>query len=368
MKATVYSLRRIPILACLLLIGLPTASQAEEPDTEAAFAKLRSKDMDVRIEGLRALMTSLDPHLPGALFPLLSDEGNSTRRLAARAVGSRWWQIADARKPAFVKALKKNAASDREGEANMAKRAIGLLERDYSGPMFSRSPNKRWVIYERRGLPCLIDTENDSEELLGWSPAAEDHAWLDSSWGNGPLEGSVLWHPEFEAVALSIVLDRRVSTVWLWQHKGDLTKLSANAAVAILGHPPDSRFKPGGFYATVKGWAGKARRPKSGHRPPADAPVSTEAKHSTSKKSKNAPTQRASNPSHGRLSVHSIGSIERTVHRGRAGTAAGSGRSPHRCRRRVSRVWAMLRLQTHGASTLPQYRRDGCTTHPAPAA
>jgi len=257
MKATVCSLRRIPILACLLLFGLPTASKSAEPDTEEAFAKLRSKDMDVRIEALRALMTSLDPHIPGALFPLLSDEGNSTRRLAARAVGSRWWQIPDARKPAFVKALKKNAASDREAEANMAKRAIGLLERSYAGPMFSRSANKRWVIYERRGLPCLIDTENDSEELLGWSPAAEDHAWLDASWGNSALDGSALWHPEQETVALSIFLDRRVSTVWAWQHKNGLTKLSANAAVAILGHAPDSRFRPGGFYATVKGWKGK---------------------------------------------------------------------------------------------------------------
>lgn len=33
--------------------------------------------------------------------------------------------------------------------------------------VFSRSPSKRWVIDERHGKPCLIDTRTSTEEWLG---------------------------------------------------------------------------------------------------------------------------------------------------------------------------------------------------------
>lgn len=173
---------------------------------DAELARLRDPDMEVRIEALRTLMTSLDPRLPAALLPLLKDEGNSIRRLAARAIGSRWWQIPDTDAASFVSALKKNAnaGEDHYDEVNMANRAIGLLNRDYSGDMFSRSPNGRWVIYERRGLPCLIDTETGSEELLGWSEDGENGGWISAAWSNGNLDGTALWHPKHEIVALDM--------------------------------------------------------------------------------------------------------------------------------------------------------------------
>src|SRR5262249_16199860 len=75
-----------------------------------------------------------------------------------------------------------------EMEKNMADRAIGLLTRRYDSKMFSKSPNGRWVIYERYGLPCLIDTTTESEELLGW-PRTKNGGieMLVGSFGNVPF-------------------------------------------------------------------------------------------------------------------------------------------------------------------------------------
>jgi len=58
-----------------------------------AIQQLKSADAEVRIEAVRQLQTFLDSRIPDAMLPVLSDEGNSIRRLAARAIGSRWWQI-----------------------------------------------------------------------------------------------------------------------------------------------------------------------------------------------------------------------------------------------------------------------------------
>jgi hypothetical protein len=143
------------------------ASQSSGDPIDAFLAQLKKPEPDTRIAALRELETSLDPRIPDAMFPLLSDEGNSIRRLAARAIGSRWWQISN-EMPEFVEALRRNKKSEFEDERNMIARAIGLLKRDYTSEMFACSTNKRWAIYERRGLPCLIDTKTDTEELLGW--------------------------------------------------------------------------------------------------------------------------------------------------------------------------------------------------------
>ena len=122
--------------------------------------QLKDKDADVRIAALRELLTSLDSRIPEAMLSLLSDEGNSIRRLAARGIGSRWWQIPKEKTESYVNALQHNLRSeiDFEDEKNMAERAIGLLTKRYDSKMFSRSPNSRWVIYERYSFPCLIDT------------------------------------------------------------------------------------------------------------------------------------------------------------------------------------------------------------------
>lgn len=249
------------LLTALVSIGPATSSRGQDKSASDAIdtqlTLLKHDDMEVRIEALRELMTSLDPRIPDAMLPRLTDEGNSIRRLAARAVGSRWWQISDERIEPFVAALKPNAASENYGEANMVRRALGLLQRDYDGEMFSRSPNKRWVIYERRGLPCLIDTRSSSEELLGWS--ADSSAWISASWGNDALDSSARWHPDktSETVALSILLNRKASTVWFWQHGQVLEKLSPDDLVKALGMNAENIFHPGGFFTEIQSWKGK---------------------------------------------------------------------------------------------------------------
>jgi HEAT repeat protein len=66
------------------------ASGAGADPTDALLAQLKNPEPETRIAALRELQTSLDPRIPDAMLPLLSDEGNSIRRLAARAIGSRW--------------------------------------------------------------------------------------------------------------------------------------------------------------------------------------------------------------------------------------------------------------------------------------
>jgi hypothetical protein len=217
------------------------------------LAQLKNPEPDARIEALRELETSLDPRIPDAMLPLLSDEGNSIRRLAARAIGSRWWQISNA-VPQFLEALQRNKRSGFEDEENMIVRAIGLLKCDYTSEMFAWSTNKRWVIYERRGLPCLIDTKTDTEELLGWP--REESLGLElfmPAIGNSILSKSVSWHPTKEAVALSILQSRRATTVWIWQHQFGLCKLARAELVKLL-HTKGAIDEPNPITMQVKEW------------------------------------------------------------------------------------------------------------------
>ena len=245
-----FPLRLLPAVAlCVAAFFLPAASraqnqkrmdeQASTPEqVDSALAALKSRDADERVAALRSLMTCLDPRLPEALFPLLRDEGNSVRRLAARAAGSRWWQISPERTGAFLEALRSAKAGETyEDAARMQDRGIGLLARKYKGDkgdMFSRSPDNRWVIYERFFHPCLIDTRTSTEELLGMSGAEEfAGAWFGPAWGNGPVAPCVRWHPKSQMAALDMTLDRRTSTLWIWRHGKPLLKLD-NARVAKL--------------------------------------------------------------------------------------------------------------------------------------
>jgi len=231
------------------------ASQSGNP-IDAFLAQLKNPEPDARIAALRELQTSLDPRIPDAMLSLLSDEGNSIRRLAARAIGSRWWQISKDKVPQFVEALRSNEQSEFEDERNMIARAIGLLTRDYKSKMFARSSNGRWVVYERRALPCLIDTTTDTEELLGW-PRDESSGleMLLPALGNEPLGDAVVWHPTKEAVAFSILQTRRATTVWIWQHRFGLRKLERSGLIKLL-HPKGVIDEPNPITAEVKEWKG----------------------------------------------------------------------------------------------------------------
>jgi HEAT repeats len=243
----------------LILIAFCISGSTTNP-ADIYLPQLKDKDPDVRIEALRELLTSLDSRILEAMLPLLSDEGNSIRRLAARAVGSRWWQIPKEKSERYVSALEKNLRPevDFEDEKNMAERGIGLLTRRYDSKMFSRSPNGRWVIYERRDFPCLIDTTTSTEELIGWSPAynrnSEMPPWLFG--GNSPIgQDEALWHPTKEVVALSVSISKRATSVWIWEHKYGLHKLTHPEMVKLL-RPKGEIEEPNPLTAEIKEWKG----------------------------------------------------------------------------------------------------------------
>jgi HEAT repeats len=242
------------VVVAFLLSGSPTIP------ADVYLPQLKDKDPDTRIAALRELLTSLDSRIPEAMLPLLSDEGNSIRRLAARAIGSRWWQIPKDKSESYANALEHNLRSevDFEDEKNMAERAIGLLTRGYDSKMFSRSPNSRWVLYERRGFPCLIDTTTYTEELLGWSAVynrnSEMPPWLFG--GNSPIgQDEALWHPTKEAVALSVSVSRRATSVWIWEHKHGVQKLNRSELIKLL-HPKGKIEEPNPITAEFKEWKG----------------------------------------------------------------------------------------------------------------
>jgi hypothetical protein len=243
----------------LILVAFCISGSTTNP-ADVYLPQLKDKDADVRIAALRELLTSLDSRIPEAMLLLLSDEGNSIRRLAARAIGSRWWQIPKGKSESYVDALRQNLRSEMEfeDERNMAERAIGLLTRHYDSKMFSRSPNGRWVFYERRGFPCLIDTTTYTEELLGWSASTgRDLAmppWLFG--GNSPIgQDEALWHPTKEAVALSVSVSRRATSVWIWEHKYAVQKLDRSELIKLL-HPKGKIEEPNPITAEIKEWKG----------------------------------------------------------------------------------------------------------------
>ena len=243
----------------LLLVAFCISGSTTNP-ADIYLPQLKNSDADTRIAALRGLMTSLDSRIPEAMVPLLSDEGNSIRRLAARAIGSRWWQIPKEKTESYVSALQHNLRSevDYEDETHMAERAIGLLTKKYDSKMFSRNPNSRWVIYERYSFPCLIDTTTYTEELIGWSPVSKRDVEMPPWWfgGNSPIDqDEALWHPSKEAVALRVATSRRATNVWIWEHKYGLQKLSRSELIKLL-QPKGKIDEPNPLTAEIKEWKG----------------------------------------------------------------------------------------------------------------
>jgi hypothetical protein len=231
------------------------ASGAGADPADALLLQLKNPEPEARIAALRELQTSLDPRIPDAMLSLLSDEGNSIRRIAARAIGSRWWQISKEKVSQFIQALRRNENSEFEDEKNMVARGIGLLTHDYKSKMLARSGNGRWVVYERRGLPCLIDTTTDTEELLGVprDESTTSEGMLLCALGNEPLVDAVAWHPTKEAVAFSVLKSRRSVMIWIWEHRFGLQKLQPATLMKLLKlkEPVD---EPNPFNAQIKGW------------------------------------------------------------------------------------------------------------------
>ena len=243
----------------LVIVAFCISGSSTNP-ADVYLPQLKHKDPEVRIAALRELLLSLDSRIPDAMLPLLSDEGNSIRRLAARAIGSRWWQIPKEKSDSYVNALQHNLRPeiDYEDETHMAERGIGLLTKKYDSKMFSHSPNGRWVIYERRSFPCLIDTTTSTEELIGWSSAYNRDSEMPPWWfsGNSPIgQDGALWHPTKEAVAVSVSVSRRATSVWIWEHKHGVQKLNRPELIKLL-HPKGKIDEPNPITAGIKEWKG----------------------------------------------------------------------------------------------------------------
>lgn len=117
--------------------------------------------------------------------------------------------------------------------------------------MVSQSANKLWVVYERHGLPCIIDTGNETEELLGFGTEAK----FRPAYGNEEVKPSAIWHPDKEKVALETIEDRRHSTLWVWQHKKGLRQFTQKDSLKALGM--DGNTPELGIYlfiSSIVGW------------------------------------------------------------------------------------------------------------------
>lgn len=160
-------------LPAIALVGLSTtiACPADR------IADLRSPDMAARRAAVGKIQTLDDPRIPAACLPLLSDPGLSIRRLAARAIGSRFYEISNADRPRYLAALqsclesRKNEPEEGNYDGTdditlMCQRAIGLLSRRYDTPPFSVSPGGKWVLYERRRRPVIANIANQQHDLL----------------------------------------------------------------------------------------------------------------------------------------------------------------------------------------------------------
>ena len=235
----IHSLHMV-VVAALLVASGDSLRAEDDAEVTAALEQLQAgHDLDGQLDALQRITTSLDPRIPAACRPLLASTGQSIRRNAARAIGSRWHQIPKAERPGYLRSLSANLKSNDPALVNMTHRAIGLLDRKYRGDMFSRSPNGRWVIYERRGKPCLIDTRTDTEELLGH----HNESWFLPAIGNEPIQPSCLWHPKGEMVALQMLVFRHTSLVWIWRHKTGLRLILPKELISIL-KPAEGRILP----------------------------------------------------------------------------------------------------------------------------
>ncbi len=189
------------------------AGPAEKP-----LAALSSSDITVRRAAVEAIQTLEDPAIPAACLPLLKDEGLSIRRQAARAIGSRFFDVPSDQRKTYIAALEKCATDGPEDTTLMCERAIGLLTEKFSYPSFSVGPKNKWVLYERRKLPVITLTKGGAHELL--SPVwPSQNELLKLAVTNEPAENlfSPHWHSSGEAVAFTMILQRRFfHPIFIW--------------------------------------------------------------------------------------------------------------------------------------------------------
>ena len=229
------------LIGCFLFPSFLRGEDAKLPDS--VVAGLSSPDEQIRRDAASGLQTYSDPRIPALCLPLLQDSGSSIQRLALRALGSRYAQIPLNEIPAYVQAITTAGALQPNTDvARIAERAAGLLKRDYQGEMFAPNPQGTLVIYERRGLPCVISVSAETEILIG--KRTDDYLFCFRPWiGNAPVKRCVWWHPDGTVAALDMIFGRHHSGLWLWYQKGDrMVHLSAETFRKELGVDSDVGF------------------------------------------------------------------------------------------------------------------------------
>lgn len=245
--------RNTPWIALLIVIAGPPVMAQDEATVTASLRQLQpGVDPERQLDALRAIATSLDPRIPAACVPMLQSSGASVQRNAARAIGSRWWQIPREQLATYEQALKANLASGDVHFVNMIRRGIGLLTRSYDGDMFSRSPGKRWVIYERHSKPCLIDTRTSTEELLG----ATTEGKFMPAYGNEPLTNDCHWHPRQDMVAMQVLIFRHPRLLWVWRAGHGLRSFGVDELRKVLKPVLGELSQTAIFAVDFKAWKG----------------------------------------------------------------------------------------------------------------
>lgn len=240
-------------ITLLVFAAGPTLPAQDEAVVTTSLLQLNpSTDPERQLEALRTIATSLDPRIPAACVPMLQSPGASVQRNAARAIGSRWWQIPREELATYEQALKANLRSDDVQFVNMIRRGIGLLTQSYDGDMFSRSPSKRWVIYERHGKPCLIDTKTSTEELLG----ATTEGKFMPAYGNEPLTNDCHWHPRQDMVAMQVLIFRHPSLLWVWRAGHGLRTFGIDELRAVLKPVVGELSETAIYDVDFKAWKG----------------------------------------------------------------------------------------------------------------
>jgi hypothetical protein len=277
-----YPSNRLKLVALLCLAGCLRAGAATD-----WIAQLSSTNIEVRRVAIDLIQTLDDPRIPEACLPLLQDEGYSIRRQAARAIGSRYYQIRKARLPFFISAMQKCRqdfppgmdAWDLQGDQRVVDRGIGLLTDKLDGDAFSVSPNKKWVLYEQRRLPMIADTKLLSRELLAPSvppdlpyemfPTRVDHGNLVEELGPaqrirllklmctaGPVGD--LFHPQWSPTSAGLVIQPAIqekffTPICLWRSRdGAYRVFAVNSFQKFYGN----RFPHWGTIIDFVRWRG----------------------------------------------------------------------------------------------------------------
>ncbi|MGC3988111.1 MAG: HEAT repeat domain-containing protein [Chthoniobacteraceae bacterium] len=247
-------------------------------DIDRLLGNLRSPDLKVRRTAVDDIQLVEDPRIPEACLPLLADEGLSIRRQAARAIGSRFYQIDTAQLPTYTAALREYQRTATEEPRGVATRALGLLQRDFSSPMFSVSPNRKWVLYEQRRRPMIADLALHNRQLLAPTIPPDDVSnhfapqtrVVDGEIQEGPGRSSLLklmttngpvaeqfapcWRPDGSAVALQPEIQARFfRPVCIWR--------ASDRACRVFTHSMFRRFYGKHFphwstYMEIEAWKG----------------------------------------------------------------------------------------------------------------